>query len=79
MQEKIDNNTISSIDMKIVDKIDKILTIGSIHAVKTLKGALHTIPWSIKLNHRIITLLYQSHIKRRDELNKELPSTYDKS
>ena len=34
IQKKIKNNTISSIDMKIADKIDQTLTIGSIQAEK---------------------------------------------
>ena len=34
IQKKIKNNTISSIDMKIADKIGQTLTIGSIQAEK---------------------------------------------
>ena len=76
--------------MNLADKIDKTLTIGSILAKKTLQGDLHSSPWSIELSHRIKYLSYwrlvvsqlrtkTSHIKRLDHLNKELPSTYDKS
>ena len=34
IQKKIDNNTISSIDMTIADKIDSALAIGSIQGEK---------------------------------------------
>ena len=74
--------------MKIADKIDHTLTIGSIQSGTMLKGDLHNIPWSIELSHRIKYLSYwvlvfsqlqtkTLYIKRLDELSKELPSTYD--
>ena len=37
IQKKIDNNTISSIDMTIADKIDSALAIGSIQGEKHWK------------------------------------------
>ena len=90
IQKKINNNKISSIDMKLSDKIDKTLTIGSIHVETMLQGDLHNSPWSIKLSHRIKHVSYlrlvvsqlqtkTSYIKRLDRLSKELPLTYDKS
>ena len=44
IQKKINKNTISSIDMKIADKIYQVLTIGSIRARKMFKGDIHNNP-----------------------------------
>ena len=56
IQKKINNNTISLIDIKLADKIDKNLAIGSIYAKKTLQRDLHNSPCSIELSHRIKNL-----------------------
>ena len=56
IQKKINNNTISSIDLKLADKIDKTLAIGSIYAEKTFQRDLHNSIWSIELSHRIKNL-----------------------